>query len=435
LIAMMVGAGRRSVYKRQIRQPRFTFSTPLPRLIEQGRGNADEWNATMLTRVLKRFGALFVAGGVAIGLCAQLAQAQAQSWPPGPGTPPGPQAPGQPYQNQSSQNQACVRLEGQLAAIDRGGADPARAEQTRRYEEAANRQQGELNRMIEQSRRQGCESTGFFLFGGGNASSQQCVDLNRQIARMRGNLDRITVDLQRLQGGDSDRGEQKRSVLLALAQNNCGAQYRAAARQQGGFFDQLFGREGREGNEPGGELANPVAQGGSIRTVCVRTCDGYYFPISYATNASRFAQDEKACQRLCPAAEVQLFSYPTEGGDIAQATSTSGAPYSQLPNAFKYRQAFDAACSCKKPGQSWADALGKDEAIEAGDIVVTEDRAKQLSLPPAQKGQPKGRAPAGTPAQAATPPAEAPAAAAPPATETDGKKGIRSVGPPFIPAR
>lgn len=196
-----------SVYKRGIRRFGFTFSTPLPRLIEQGRGRADEWNASMLTRLLKRFGALAVASGVVIGLCAQ--QAQAQPWPPGPGTPPPP--------GQTSQNQVCVRLEGQLAAIDRGGADPARAEQTRRYEEAANRQQSELNRMVEQSRRQGCESTGFFLFGGGNASSQQCVDLNRQIARMRGNLDRINVDLQRLQGGDSDRGEQKRSVLLALS--------------------------------------------------------------------------------------------------------------------------------------------------------------------------------------------------------------------------
>jgi len=115
--------------------------------------------------------------------------------------------------------------------------------------------------------------------------------------------------------------------------------------------------------------------------------------------------DEKTCQRMCPASEVMLFSYPTEGGDVAQATSINGAPYSQLPNAFKYRQQFDAACSCKKPGQSWADAMGKDEAVEPGDVVVTEDRARQLAVPPAQKGQAKGRAPAAaTPPQAAAPP-------------------------------
>ena len=94
---------------------------------------------------------------------------------------------------------------------------------------------------------------------------------------------------------------------------------------------------------------------------------------------------------------------------------------------FDTTQSFDAACSCKKAGQSWADALGKDEAIEAGDIVVTEDRAKQLSQPPApaQKGQPKGRAPAapGAPAAAGTPPVQAETPpATPPAAEPGGQE-------------
>jgi uncharacterized protein DUF2865 len=383
----------------------------------------------MLLRLFKASGML-----VAVSLLAINASAQQQAWPPGPGMPPPAAQPGQP-----NQNPYCARLEAQLGAIDRGGADQGRAEQVRRYEEAAGRQQSELDRMVGESRRQGCESTGFFLFGGGQSSSQQCVDLNRQISRMRGNLDRINVDLQRLRGNDQDRGEQRRSVMLALAQNNCGPQYRAAARQQGGFFEQLLGRGDSEPNEPGADQANPAAQNGSYRTVCVRTCDGYFFPISYATSPARFAQDEKTCQRLCPAAEVQLFSYRTEGEDIAQATSSNGAAYSALPNAFKYRQAFDGACSCRKPGQSWADALGgPDESLEAGDIVVTTDRAKQMALPP-QKGQ-KGR-PAQPAAAATQAPPAAPAPAAPasevPATTTDadGKKVIRSVGPTFIPAR
>jgi hypothetical protein len=306
----------------------------------------------------------------------------------------------------------------------------------RRYEEAASRQQSELDRMTAQGKRGGCEGSGFFLFNSLQSQSQQCVDLNRQIARMRANLDRITFDLQRMQGGDTDRGEQKRSVTAALAQNNCGAQYRTAARAPGGFFDQLLGRG--ESSEPSSDLANPLVQGGTVRTVCVRTCDGYYFPISYATNASRFATDEKACQRMCPAAEVMLFSYPTEGGDVANATSPSGQTYSSLPNAFKYRQAFDSACSCKRAGQSWADAVGKDEQVEAGDILVTEDRAKQMAQPPAQKGQPKGRAPVAAPAAPAAPAQAAPHAAPPPpaAAEADpSKRSIRAVGPPFIPAR
>jgi hypothetical protein len=395
----------------------------------------------MLSRWIKRFGAVAATGTAfaAIGIAAQLSVIDlsiAQPWPPGPGAPPPQASPGQ-----QAQSQTCQRLEAQLAAVDRGGGDPARAEQLRRYEENANRQQAELDRLTAQGKRQGCEGTGFFLFGGFQSQSQQCVDINGQISRMRGNLDRINVDLQRLRGGDMDRGEQRRSMMMALAQNNCGPQYRTAARAPGGFMDQLFGRDS-EPNEPTNDMANPEAQSGSFRTVCVRTCDGFYFPISYATSPGRFAQDEKTCQRMCPAAEVQLFSYRTTGEDVTQATSTNGQTYSSLPNALKYRQSFDAACSCKRAGQSWADALGRDENVEAGDIVVTEDRAKQMALPPGQKGQPKGqqkgRAPAAGTAPAAADPAPPTATApvAPPASaDGDPKRPVRAVGPTFIPAR
>jgi hypothetical protein len=404
----------------------------LARFIRAVLRGGDKPDASMLSRL--------IACGAVVGLalCATSAVAQQQAWPPGPGTPP---PPGQP----TYQNQLCTRLEAQLASIDRGTGDPARAEQIRRYEEASGKQQGELDRMVAQTKRAGCEGSGFFLFNALQTQSQQCVDLNRQISNMRANLDRINVDLQRLRGNDVDRGEQRRSVMLALAQNNCGPQYRTAARAPGGFFDQLLGRENSEGEPaPSGDLANPEAQSGSFRTVCVRTCDGFYFPVSYAASPARFAQDEKTCQRMCPAAEVMLFSYPTQGADITQATSINGQPYTALPNALKYRTEFNPSCTCKRPGQSWADALGKDEAVEPGDVVVTEERAKQMQQPPAQKGQAKGKqqpaagasGPTAPPAAAAGAPAAAPAAPAnAEAPAADSKKGVRAVGPTFIAPR
>ena len=36
---------------------------------------------------------------------------------------------------------------------------------------------------------------------------------------------------------------------------------------------------------------------------CARSCDGYYFPISYSTVPSKFPEDEQLCRRLCPATE------------------------------------------------------------------------------------------------------------------------------------
>src|SRR6266508_2257288 len=265
------------------------------------------------------------------------ASAQAQGYPP-PGGPPG-------------QGSVCVRLESQLAAVDRGAADPARAEQIRRYEDAAGKQQAELDRTIAQYQRMGCQGGGFFsLF---SSQPPQCGPLNGQIQQMRANLDRVLYDLERVKGGTADQAAQRRGLLIALAQNDCGSQYRQAAVQQqgGGFFEQLFG--------PGGSsIFGPSdAQSSTYRTICVRTCDGFYYPVSFSTVPNRFRDDEKICQRTCPAADVMLFSHRNPGEEVAQATSLSGKLYSELPNAFKYRQSFDPSCSCKKAGQTWAEAL------------------------------------------------------------------------------
>jgi hypothetical protein len=328
---------------------------------------------------------------------------------------------------QPGRSQVCVRLESQLAAVDRGTADPARAEQIRRYEDSANKQQVELDRVIAQSRRVGCQGAGFFaLFGGQPA---QCGQINMQIQQMRANLDQIIGTLEQLQGGTAGREGQRRSILIALGQNDCGPQYRSAAiPQQRGFFDTLFG--------PGSISAPPEAsQSSTFRTVCVRTCDGYYFPVSYSTSPNRFAEDEQTCQRMCPASEVQLYTYRNPGEEIAQAVSIHGHPYSDLPTAFRYRQEVNKACSCKRPGQTWADALKQlnDNTIEQGDIVVTDERAKQLSQPKPQRPDPRAPKPAAAAPATATPSAAKTDAA--PAADSGEKRQVRSVGPTFYPVR
>ena len=329
-------------------------------------------------------------------------------------------------------NPVCPRLEAQLATIDRGGSgDPAKEEQIRRYQEAASRQQGELDRVTSRASRMGCDSSGFFsLFSGRSA---QCGPVNTQIQQMRGNLDQITTSLERLRGGGfggAERENQRRSVLTALAQNNCGPQYANAARGGSGFLENLFGGNP---NAPGSDLG---PQSGTYRTVCVRSCDGAYFPVSFATVPARFPDDEKSCKALCPAAEATLFAYRNPGEDINQAVSISGQPYSALPNAFRYRTEFNPSCGCKAVGQTWSDALktidDKADVEQQGDIIVTEESAKKMARPPAAKPSPaaarKGAAPAATTASA-------PAAPAANSTGAAKDKPIRSVGPIFIPAK
>jgi hypothetical protein len=335
-------------------------------------------------------------------------------------------------------NPMCPRLEAQLATIDRGGGtgDPARDEQIRRYQEAASKQQGELDRVTSQAKRMGCDSSGFFsLFSG---QSAQCGPVNNQIQQMRANLEQITTSLERLRGGfGADRENQRRSVMLALAQNNCGPQYANAARGPGNFLENLFGSNNNPGAPPSADLG---PQSGTFRTVCVRTCDGGYFPISFATVPARFPDDERTCKALCPAAEATLFTYRNPGEDINQAVSINGQPYASSPNAFRYRQEFNPSCACKAAGQTWSDALksidDRAAAEQQGDIIVTEESAKKMSrvpTKPAPAAAKKGAA-AAAPDAAPAPDTPAGTTAASPGTASQNKP-IRSVGPTFIPAR
>ena len=84
----------------------------------------------------------------------------------------------------------------------------------------------------------------------------------------------------------------------------------------------------------------------TYRTVCVRLCDGYYFPVSFSTMQSQFPKDAQVCSSKC-AAPAELFYYQNPGGEIEQATSVAGQPYSKLPNAFRHRKEVVQGCSCR----------------------------------------------------------------------------------------
>jgi hypothetical protein len=128
--------------------------------------------------------------------------------------------------------------------------------------------------------------------------------------------------------------------------------------------------------------ARVEAAGGS-HTVCVRACDGGFFPVSHTGASSRADSLGQVCRSLCPNAEVALYSFPL-GGTIEEAVSSAGEPYARLPNAHKFEQSYDSSCSCRRPGQSWAEALAGAEARyghESHDIFVTAEQSARMSRP------------------------------------------------------
>ncbi|MGI9480156.1 MAG: DUF2865 domain-containing protein [Hyphomicrobiaceae bacterium] len=89
-----------------------------------------------------------------------------------------------------------------------------------------------------------------------------------------------------------------------------------------------------------------TARSGNYRTVCVRLCDGYYFPISASTNRGRFGIDEQACQSQC-SSDARLFYYSNAGGSPETMRDRRGRAYADLKTAFSYRTVYDKSCRCR----------------------------------------------------------------------------------------
>ena len=86
------------------------------------------------------------------------------------------------------------------------------------------------------------------------------------------------------------------------------------------------------------------ASGGAGRTLCVRLCDGYYFPISNTASRSRYKIDAVVCQSMyADGGQAELYVQPS-GSDVDQAVTPSGKRYADQPYAFQYQQSYDAAC-------------------------------------------------------------------------------------------
>ncbi len=108
-----------------------------------------------------------------------------------------------------------------------------------------------------------------------------------------------------------------------------------------------------------------VGYGGG-QTWCVRTCDGRYFPLS-----STGDQSAAACHNFCPASETTLV----RGSAIDEAATEAGKPYSELPNAFRYRNELVAGCTCNGHDQVGLAPvrIEDDPTIRKGDIVAGVD--------------------------------------------------------------
>lgn len=240
-----------------------------------------------------------------------------------------------------SRSPICTQLEQRLVAENQKGT------QTRDALPKIEAELRQLEQVSQQSQRQLEKSDcyEYFLFSKTLRATKQC----RELANQGENAKRRVADLenQRAQMMGSGGRSYADDIVRELARNNCGANYQQeASRGAGPGGGGSIWNDGEGAGGGGGGFGS--SQYATFRTVCVRLCDGYYFPISFSTLPGHFQQDADACTSKC-AAPVELYYHPNPGGAMEQAMSLKAQePYTRLKTAFRYRKEFVQGCSCKE---------------------------------------------------------------------------------------
>lgn len=134
--------------------------------------------------------------------------------------------------------------------------------------------------------------------------------------------------------------------------------------------------------------------GGGLRTMCVRLCDGYYWPMTFDARRSRMDHDSKVCAASC-SSEARAFVMP-KSGEAKDMVDTQGRSYVKLSNAFKYRKAQAGSCSCRPDpwdGEARARHDGFAEKVAAASFAKAEFIDESTTKPDPVSGETKAKEP------------------------------------------
>ncbi|MGI9400748.1 MAG: DUF2865 domain-containing protein [Rhizobiaceae bacterium] len=346
-----------------------------------------------------------------------------------------------------AQSAVCLQLTNELAALDSGGGFSAGSGKFREYDQAVRDQRSQIAKTESALRRNGCILSGLFrigICGRIRASLDQMYDNLRQLERQRasnapgggGNSARreaVLRDIQRY-GCQLNRGSRQFAV------RNQAPRRRTLLEQI--FGVRTYGEDGYRSRNDYDPEAGFASRYGTFRTLCVRSCDGYYFPISFSTMSDRFSDDELTCESMCPGTQVELYYHRMPNQDSEDMISyRSDLPYTELASAFEYRKSFNPDCTCKSSTGAFAEIYGDGyiSSAEFSSVTTPKDDTPKIGTPvfkkdpwvdPATRDNIDGGLTLAGLQEIANPKARHDLI-----TETAGGKTIRIVGPSFFPVQ
>lgn len=217
--------------------------------------------------------------------------------------------------------------------------------------------------------RAGCQSA----LNNGQRLNSECRTMARQILVGRRNLASLKEQISLGQELAGQRAQIEQQLTSRFGADSM-ANVQSSTRPRN-FLDQLFGGFGN--NIVGDQFAG-YGNLNTVRSVCVRKSDGYYWPVSFSTLVEYLPGDALLCQPQCPGTAVELYYYSNPGQSPADMVNLNGQPYAALPNAFAYRRNFDLANSCRKQPE-----YGTVAIVEVGgrSRAVININERQVPLP------------------------------------------------------
>lgn len=292
-------------------------------------------------------------------------------------------------QPMSDQQIRCMQLQQELASNQGGGADDLQNIE----------QQIAQNQRVYDGTKAAMEDAGcyesFFIFGRGLVRTPKCLKMNDRLEDAGRQLSQLQEQRDAIRGGGSDRRRQA-DIQDALARNGCAGVAPPRRSSGGGGILDWFGREQVEpdqGEQQGPPISRSIDPNGRYRSICVRLCDGFFYPISYSTGAGHLNQDAQQCQSNC-AAPAELYVYRNPGQGPEQAISLNGSAYTDLPVAFRFKKEYVKGCSCKQVEYNPTEIEQANKKAEADTAAKGKNGKKPTATASAQPAAPASPAPA-----------------------------------------
>jgi Protein of unknown function (DUF2865) len=338
----------------------------------------------------------------------------------------------------------CRALQLQIDNSPRSQPSGKNSAQAARYAKAITAQDVQIGKAKSQLRAMGCGGS-FIILGGGKPN---CGKINTALRSMNANMAKLKAQYSRLSKGGGTVSS--RDVLRARYNAaRCGLQdgqkvIEVKANKENNIAailgDTKAKRDERKKTALSLEVPGLDFGGDTYRTLCVRKCDGYYFPISFSTTRDNFKRDTVACESMCPGTEVELFTHKVPEEESEDMVSKAGVAYKAMSYAFAYRRdgvSSDPACRCQAV-QGMAvlnDGAAGSSGIAGGGLMTAASQADAADMVPVPTQRPDLLADRESVADAAGSLTNDDIIAIfePQMAETSADSSIRVVGPVFLP--